>query len=228
MDSITKQLAEASEGDFDLEQFRRETPIASLPGFSSESLNAERVMCANGEIPGYQQRLAAQDVFFPDAAEYCPEVLREVMRRDEHGYMYAGTAAARGIEEAILDDVQAAAMAGHTSYEINGVTYPLGCPTAFDAGVGFGYRNPDASIAPNLSDEQLNGVRDACYAPGTTMSTQGGVIAGARYGQELARELVVGGIDANALDNPAPGPGLVEGTGGQGGPFVPLSDGVVR
>ena len=228
MENIAKQHMVASDDDFDLEQFLREDAIASLPGFSSESLNSRRVMCANGEIPGHQQRLATQDVFFPDAAEYCPEVLREVMRRDEHGYMYAGTAIVRGIDEPILDDVQEAALAGQTSYEINGETFPLGCPNAFDAGVGLGYRNPDASIAPNLSDEQLDGVREACYAPGATMSTQGGVIAGARYGQELARELIVGGIDADALDNPAPGSGIVEGTGGQGGPFVPLSDGVPR
>ena len=60
----------------------------------------------------------------------------------------------------------------------------LSCRLAYDAGIGWGYTNPEEPVVPNVSSSEIDAVAQACFAEDSNATPLQGLLAGVRHGQE--------------------------------------------
>lgn len=114
----------------------------------------------------------------------CRAAMEEAVRREVYMDLYA----TRSNSDTAIEtwqNVFKAARANLRQYEnpTHGQT-DLNCRLAYDAGLGWGYANPEAPVVPELNMSEIDAMAEQCFAPEGDATPLQGLLAGARHGQE--------------------------------------------
>lgn len=167
-----------------------------------ETLVIDSAVCARGEMPASIDRLRADGHTLPEAREYCEAVINEEAFRDRLTGLYEYFARRMGLQqgETVRATVAASAIRNQSTFEIGGAINPLACPFAFHAGVIDGVERADQPpFQPQVTDEQINQITEACFAASSETPTLHGYVAGARFGQSIGQvpEITTGAVNGN-------------------------------
>lgn len=174
------------------EEQHRQSFLDEVPHLVDGTLDDRRTICARGLAPEHQANLAARGTPFPDAAEFCPAVLREVLRRGRMAalYMREAIVLGPGVHGAQLwGIVNDAAKANHGRYSVGGRSFALGGALAVDAGAAEGYLNPGRPVVPQASEADIDAMLAQCYDPAASPAAAHCQAAGQRLGQRIYRSL---------------------------------------
>lgn len=166
-----------------------------------------RAVCAGHFMPEEVRGVIAGGVPHPGTVRMCKAIITESLKRGGGGDLYINYAVTELTGKTIITEdldvskittnnegvttyvsIRDGSKADATTYKtVSGRELPLTTALALDAGAYAGYRQPDAKIAADQSDEDIERTIAACYEENSTHSRKACFLAGARFGQTVRR-----------------------------------------
>lgn len=166
-----------------------------------------RAVCAGHLMPEEVRGVIADSVPHPGTVRMCKAIITESLKRGAGIDLYTHYAITELTGKTIITEdldvrkltpnnedattfttIRDGAKADATTYKtVSGRELPLTTALALDAGAYAGYRQPDAKIAADQSDEDIERTITACYEENSTHSRKACFLAGARFGQTVRR-----------------------------------------
>jgi hypothetical protein len=170
-------------------------------------LAEDRAVCAEHFMAKAVTKAKAQNVPHPGTVRMCKAIITESLNRGAGVDLYSNYAVTELTGKTIITEdldvskilknkegattfmsIRDAAKADATTYRtVSGRELPVPTALALDAGAYAGYRQPDAAIAADQSDEDIERTIAACYEENSTHSRKACFLAGARFGQSVRR-----------------------------------------
>lgn len=187
---------------------RQQTLLDDEKNARDIDLAEDRAVCAEHYMSKVAKRAEAQNVPHPGTVRMCKAIITESLRRDRGGHLYINYAVTELTGKTIITEdldvskittnnegvttyviIRDGAKADATTYKtVSGRELPLTSALALDAGAYAGYRQPDAKIAADQTDEDIERTIAACYEENSPHSRKACFLAGARFGQSVRRE----------------------------------------
>lgn len=187
---------------------RQQTMLDDEKNARDIDLAEDRAVCAEHFMPKAVRRAEAEAVPHPGTVRMCKAIITESLRRGAGIDLYSNYAVTELTGKTIITEdldvskiltnkegattftaVRDGAKTDATSYKtVSGRELPLTTALALDAGAYAGYRQPDAKIAADQSDEDIERTIAACYKENSTHSRNACFLAGARLGQSVRRQ----------------------------------------
>lgn len=196
------------------DQIKR-TLLDEVRFYRDVDLAQARAICADHYMPHEVRGLAAKGTPHPGTVPMCTTVLTESLKRDAGIDLYTNLAVTELTgRTGIMDDldvtkiiknnesaktfmaVRDGAQADRTSYRtVRDRELPLTTALAIDAGTYAGYRQPNASIAPSQTDDDVSRTFAQCFEENSNASRKACFLAGVRFGQSVRRSVDAAGAD---------------------------------
>lgn len=171
-------------------------------------LAEDRAVCAEHFMPKEVVKVLADGVPHPGTVRMCKAIITESLKRRAGLDLYTHYAITDLTGKTIITEdldvakltpnnedattfttIRDGAKADATTYKtVSGRELPLTSALALDAGAYAGYRQPDAKVAADQTDEDIERTISACYEENSTHSRKACFLAGARFGQSVRRE----------------------------------------